>query len=120
METESTSTAGLTTRRIVTGGGLAALFSALILSRSAEAQVKATKYSISGCRKNIHVLETISDLIGIPIGNTLVALVLGYHTIGDGGGGVFYWDEGNMQASNGGTVIDSTQSASGRWIRIQL
>jgi len=56
----------------------------------------------------VRVVSTISELIGLSDyddGETV--LVLGYHTAGDGGGGIFRWDANEDKANhNGGTVID--------------
>lgn len=43
--------------------------------------------------------------------------VLGYYTKGDGGGGIFYWDATSTEADNGGTIIQATGIATGRWKR---
>lgn len=45
------------------------------------------------------------------------ATVLGYYTLGDGGGGEFYWDNTSTITDNGGTVIQVTSVTTGRWIR---
>ena len=44
--------------------------------------------------------------------------VLGYYAKGDGGGGLFYWDATSTQADNGGTIIQATAIATGRWKRV--
>ncbi|TPD71103.1 right-handed parallel beta-helix repeat-containing protein [Flavobacterium microcysteis] len=56
-----------------------------------------------------------------------VALLKGYHSSGDNGGGIFIWKTGPVFSSqptpgyysvdNGGTVIKSYSSDSGRWVR---
>ena len=43
--------------------------------------------------------------------------VLGYYTKGDGGGGIFYWDSTSTESENGGTIIQATGIATGRWKR---
>lgn len=43
--------------------------------------------------------------------------VLGYYAKGDGGGGIFYWDSTSTEADNGGTIIQATGIATGRWKR---
>ena len=43
--------------------------------------------------------------------------VLGYHTPGDGGGGIFYWDSTSIESDNGGTIIQATDITTGRWKR---
>ncbi len=44
--------------------------------------------------------------------------VLGYYTKGDGGGGLFYWDEISTEADNSGTIIEVTSVTTGRWKRV--
>lgn len=43
--------------------------------------------------------------------------VLGYYLIGDGGGGVYYWDSDNTSEDNSGTIIKVTSIEVGRWLR---
>jgi len=46
-------------------------------------------------------------------------MVLGYHTPGDGGGGVFYWDHTAADNDDGGTVLEPiNHPGSGRWKRL--
>ncbi len=47
-----------------------------------------------------------------------VAVAHGFYAVGDGGGGVFYWDASSTAADNGGTIIQATGVTTGRWIRI--
>jgi len=47
-----------------------------------------------------------------------VVEVLGYYTVGDGGGGVFYWDDNSVLSDNGGTIFQVSNVTTGRWIRI--
>src|SRR3989339_366460 len=44
--------------------------------------------------------------------------VLGYYSVGDGGGGDFYFDVGSADIDNGGTIIQSSFDATGRWKRV--
>lgn len=44
--------------------------------------------------------------------------VLGYSYIGDGGGGIFYWDSDSIEPDNGGTIIQATGISTGRWKRL--
>lgn len=62
----------------------------------------------------IAVLKTI-DISTIP--DRMQALVAGYATVGDGGGGVFYYDAAASDTDNAGTVIAPTVG-SGRWRRV--
>lgn len=65
--------------------------------------------------KTAEVVKTIAVLKTITGTN---AEVLGYHTAGDGGGGLFYWDSASTEADNGGTIIQATGLTTGRWKRV--
>jgi len=66
-------------------------------------------------------VNTISDLLNVDLSNwdgvqPFVVLTLGYHTQGDGGGGIFYWDANQDKANhNGGTIIDPTKTFPTDW-----
>jgi hypothetical protein len=50
--------------------------------------------------------DTVADLANVQHKTGSIQL-LGFHTTGDGGGGVFYWDASkNKSEHNGGTIID--------------
>lgn len=65
-----------------------------------------------------YLVDSIADLKALsePSGDAL-AQVLGYYEAGDGGGGVFYFDQDSSEANDDGIVIQPTVSTSGRWIR---
>ena len=65
--------------------------------------------------KTAEIVKTIADLKTITGTN---AEVLGYHTAGDGGGGLFYWDSVSTEEDNGGTIIQATGVTTGRWKRV--
>gem|GEM_PF-2565679 len=44
--------------------------------------------------------------------------LLGYHEINDGGGGSFYWDSNATESDDGGTIIQVSGIATGRWKRL--
>lgn len=59
-------------------------------------------------------VDTIADLLSAPKGQ--VVQVLGYHERGDGGGGVFFYDETEDKANhNGGTVISPSATYPSDW-----
>jgi len=63
---------------------------------------------------NVTGLKGISGMI-----NGDVAIMSGYTTPGDGGGGQFYFDSGSSASDNGGTIfIPSGAPPTGRWFRI--
>lgn len=66
------------------------------------------------------LVDTIADLrtlgtSGLTNGET--RNVLGYYTIGDGGGGMFRYNSASSSADNAGTII-APNAGSGRWLRI--
>lgn len=63
---------------------------------------------------SIAELKAVS-VSGLP--DKLQALVGGYYSHGDSGGGVFYYDAGSSATDNGGTIIAPTAGA-GRWKRV--
>ena len=44
--------------------------------------------------------------------------MLGYYTPGDGGGGLFRWDNTSTATDNGGTIIKATATTTGRWLLV--
>lgn len=65
-------------------------------------------------------VDTISDLKALDVGGVLDGesrMLLGHTTIGDGGGGVFYWDASDSTTDNNGTHIQPSAGGVGRWIR---
>jgi hypothetical protein len=64
-------------------------------------------------------VDTVVNLYGIHGSDeSRAAVVGGYNWIGDGGGGVFFWDPSTTAGENYGTIIVPTSSPSGRWLRI--
>lgn len=53
-----------------------------------------------------------------PVASHETVLVLGYYSPSDGGGGEFYWDSTSITTPDGGSVIASTTTPTGRWIRV--
>ena len=62
--------------------------------------------------------KRVPDLRHIGSGEPATVKVLGYYTNGDGGGGDFYWDTLSIDEDNGGTTIQVTGIAEGRWKRL--
>ena len=64
--------------------------------------------------------DIISDLTAIKkasLADDQQTLVGGYNTIGDGGGGAFFWDSASTLTENLGTIFESDEGGTGRWIR---
>ena len=60
--------------------------------------------------------NTIPDLLAVDTAKFQSVNLLGYHSAGDGGGGVFYWDANEDKANhNGGTIIDPTKTFPSDW-----
>lgn len=76
------------------------------------------------------VVDTVADLVELAnVNDGDSVYVLGWHTVGDGGGGEFYYDEDSTTTVNCGTVFDgvdgtaatpggSTSTGTGRFIRV--
>lgn len=62
------------------------------------------------------VIQNVSSLSTTPGASGDVAVVLGYYSAGDGGGGQFYWAASSPVSPNGGTVFSA--NGSGVWIKI--
>jgi hypothetical protein len=64
-------------------------------------------------------VDTIATLKTKPAGFAACSCVLGYHKLGDGGGGTFYWDADSSDPDNLGTVIEpEPPTPKGRWKRL--
>ena len=67
------------------------------------------------------VLRTISDLRTLStngLDDGTVRQVLGYATLGDGGGGWFRWEVEAQSRPDQGTVFDTEAGDAGRWVRV--
>ncbi|MDD4475193.1 MAG: glycosyl hydrolase family 28-related protein [Eubacteriales bacterium] len=63
--------------------------------------------------------KTMSELRSVPSVNENSIIVLkGYYKVGDGAGGLFFWDPESTAPDNGGTVIKINSTDVGRLIRI--
>jgi hypothetical protein len=63
-------------------------------------------------------VNTIAELKALakPTGAaTSTFKTLGYYVVGDGGGGTYRWNGGDVTADNGGNVIQPTAGGPGRW-----
>lgn len=65
-------------------------------------------------------VETMDDLRALTPGATTFVRTLGYHSVNDKGGWLYYWDSTSELTDDGGMVIqDDGLSAIGRWIGIE-
>jgi hypothetical protein len=69
----------------------------------------------------IKTISTIDDLkkINIHESKTLIS-VLGYYSIGDDGGGSFYWKDNDTEDEDGGTIFKNIHSSKGRYCRLNI
>lgn len=80
-------------------------------------QIGTSESELSGT--NFLWADTLTDLHAITGSTASSVLILkGIVKIGDGGGGVFFWDPASTADDNTGTVIAPTGVATGRWVRI--
>lgn len=65
-------------------------------------------------------LATIAALRAVPITSAILqgyaVNVVGYYAANDGGGGLYVWNSTSTATDNGGTVIQATGVATGRWL----
>jgi len=66
--------------------------------------------------REIKTVANVSALKRAPLSETTVCL--GYHTPGDGGGGIFTWRPDSNSEPDLGLVFASELSSTGRWLRI--
>lgn len=66
---------------------------------------------------SVGVANTVTDLKALTDADFDAVTLLGYDTIGDGGGGTFRWADGDSTAENGGTIFEPDDGG-GRWIRM--
>lgn len=69
----------------------------------------------------VDVIAQLAALSGGPVSHAAgappaIAIAQGYHTPGDGGGGVFAWVEGAIAAGDGGTRFPAANA--GAWVRL--
>lgn len=62
------------------------------------------------------VFATLKARAGTRTGQQMI--VAGYAAVGDGGGGLFVWDQASTATSDDGLVVAVTGVATGRWFRI--
>lgn len=67
-----------------------------------------------------YVVDNMTALRALPkpTSDHVVCQVLGYYTIDDKSGGLFYWDSGATDADDNGMFIQANAGGNGRWIRI--
>lgn len=66
-------------------------------------------------------VDTIADMTALTVaklGNNNYITVAGYNSIGDGGGGTFFWNASSTATENLGTIFEADEGGTGRWIRI--
>jgi hypothetical protein len=109
-------------------GGTAGLVLAGCVSRDGDTvHVGETTAAIGGA--NFSWVNSINGGTGTPANlraivgsdassaSTPVIVVGGYSTVGDGGGGTFFWDASSATGDNDGTIIVPT-GGTGRWVRL--
>jgi len=64
----------------------------------------------------IATLEGPAGLRSLAPGSSLAVSTLGYNTVGDGGGGTYYWNAASTQADDGGVYIAPSSGSTGRWV----
>lgn len=78
----------------------------------------ATKAYVDSVISGETSIANIASLRTTPVGASNSVIVLSHTSLGDGGGGIFYWDSASTTADNNGTVIQVTGIVTGRWKRL--
>lgn len=73
---------------------------------------------VSGELVSFGIIANMTFLTKDTLADGQQVMVGGYATIGDGGGGLFYWDEASTATIDGGTVFFADEGGTGRWKRI--
>jgi len=63
-------------------------------------------------------IAAMTALTKASLTNNQQVIVGGYTSIGDGGGGTFYWDSASSETANGGTAFAANEGGTGRWKRM--
>lgn len=75
--------------------------------------------SVNGSGGIVQGVDTMADLKELSTTGARTAVLLGYNSAGDGGGGVFYWDSTSTASDDGGvTIRPDSRPAQGRWKRV--
>jgi hypothetical protein len=100
--------------------GLAALSACSDGAPTATSEPEPTRSLAEALSGNgvLRVVDTVTNLRALTGGTTLwIAVMQGYSSAGDGGGGVFYWST-TAQADNGWSVLNSGSGNSAGWRRV--
>jgi hypothetical protein len=62
--------------------------------------------------------DTITTLKALSPSVNSSVHVLGHYTVGDGGGGMFYWDATSTDTDNESTIIQASSVTTGRWKKV--
>lgn len=63
-------------------------------------------------------VETMEDLRALAPNSYALVSVIGYWSAGDGGGGLWRWQAGSVDADDGGSVVQPDAGGAGRWKRL--
>lgn len=89
-----------------------------ILKSGAGVTIK-TMDNVGGSSTSALTVNTIADLRDLDAGISTFVTVLGYSSMGDGGGGSFYWNTASTESDDNGVIINPTSyTGTGRWMRI--
>jgi hypothetical protein len=92
---------------------------ALVTSCAAEGeQVSVRQFAAEVTSGNLLVADFVTDLKTVTRGTRTVALVFGFSSVGDGGGGLFSWKSGTNPWPDDCIYITPTSDTSGYWQRV--
>lgn len=92
-----------------------------VLTDSDDTTVKEVDNIVSSTTGTFGDVDTYSNLRALTSGQYSVVVVHGYSAVGDGLGGIFFWDESSSATDNDSTVIQPNSAPSvGRWLKFLI
>lgn len=85
-------------------------------------QVQQTRGGLQVAIDGVELVARLSIITDLPLidnNDYQTAIVLGRNTINDGKGGIYYYDEANLEDTDGYNIIP-TKNGIGRWIKLRL
>lgn len=101
--------------------GLGTIISSSSARASVHRQPVASRALGSDADSEVKIVDLVLELPSVS-GNSKFqprCAVLGYHEVGDGGGGLFYWDDESTEVADNGLIVQPEgHIGSGRWYRL--
>lgn len=93
-----------------------------VLASTAAAEFRAIKaFFLAGLTFGNNVVPNIASLkasVNLGAVTNVVYIVIGFAAAGDGGGGFYWWNKDDVNADNGGTIIEVDSGGTGRFNKL--